>query len=251
MAVNRKIAESLARLTLEQREIDFHHHSYDEDLKQYEYMKHGDQRALSEGVRMFEGPNTGSLSDDPVVNYKYLFVSSITLACRFCIEGGMQHELAFNLSDLYIRQADRCKSVDEIFALHNTMFRDYTMRMRELLRGEVYSRQVHQVMDYIDQNLHKSLTVELLSAEVGITPSYLSTLFKKETGLAVSECVRRKRIEAAKMLLQYTEFNCLEIAEYLCFSSDSHLSRMFKDYTGLSPSEFRKRNYRKHWSETP
>ena len=69
MSVNRRIAESLKRLTFEHREADFHHHSYDEDIRQYEYIKRGDLRALAEGKRMFEGPTTGSLSDDPVMNY--------------------------------------------------------------------------------------------------------------------------------------------------------------------------------------
>ena len=104
LAVNIKIAESLARLTFEHREEEFHHHTYDEDLYQYELIRRGDMKALEEGKRMFEGATTGSLSDDPLTNYRYLFVASITLACRFCIEGGMMHETAFRLSDLYIRR---------------------------------------------------------------------------------------------------------------------------------------------------
>ena len=250
MAVNRKIAESLARLTFEHREEEFRHHTYDEDLYQYELIRRGDIKAVEEGKRMFEGATTGSLSDDPLTNYRYLFVASITLACRFCIEGGMSAEDAFNISDLYIRQMDRCRSVQEIFDLHDVMFRDYTARMQAILRHEVYSRQVYRCMDFIEQNLQQPLTVESLAEELGISPTYLSALFKKETGVAVSEYIRRKRIDTAKTLLQYTEFSCLEIAEYLCFSSDSHFSRIFRDYTGVTPTAFRKANFRTHWGQS-
>ncbi|MBR1820261.1 MAG: helix-turn-helix domain-containing protein [Clostridia bacterium] len=247
MSVNRRIAESLERLTFENREADFHHHSYDEDIRQYEYIKRGDLRALEEGKRMFEGPTTGSLSDDPVMNYKYLFVASITLVCRFCIEGGMPAEVAFNLSDLYIRQVDQCHTVDEIFALHDTMYRDYTTRMQGILRRDVFSRPVHRCMDYIDQHLQQPITVKRLAQELGLSETYVSIVFKRETGVAVSEYIRRKRVDTAKTLLQYTEFSCVEIAEYLCFSSDSHFSRVFREHTGQTPTEYRRQNYRKHW----
>ena len=251
MSGSTSIREALARLTLENRESDFHHHSYDEDLLQYEYIKRGDMKALEEGRRMFEGPTTGSLSDDPVTNYRYLFIASITLACRFCIEGGLPSEVSFNLSDLYIRRVDQCRTVEEIFALHDAMVRDYTLRMQAVAREEIYSRPVHLCLDYIERHLQQPLTVERLAEALDLSCAYLSTLFKRETGVAVSEYIRRKRVDTAKTLLQYTEYSCLEIAEYLCFSSDSHFSRVFRQYTGQTPREYRRLNYRKHWSDAP
>ena len=247
MTVHQKIAEALERLAFEHRETDFQHHSYEEDLRQYEYIRQGNMKAVQVGKKMFEGPSTGSISDDPVRNYQYLFVASITLACRFCIEGGMSAETAFNLSDLYIRQMDKCKTTKEIFELHDAMFRDYTQRMRAIARQNVYSQQVRRCMDYIDHHLQQPTTVRRLAEEVGLSPSYVSVLFMKETGVAVSEYIRRKRVETAKTLLEYTDFSCLDIAEYLCFSSDSHFSQLFRKYTGQTPTEYRKTHYKKHW----
>ena len=247
MAVNQKIAEALKRISFEHREEDYQHHTYDEDMFQYELIKNGDLKALEVGKKMFEGPTTGHLSDNPVKNYQFLFVASITLASRFCIEGGMPTEEAFNLSDLYIRQMERCASVDDIFALHDVMFRDYTERMRAIRRKEAFSRPVVRCMDYIENHLQEPMTVRLLSENMGISASHISTLFKKEIGIAVSEYIRRMRIDTARSLLQYTEFSCLEIAEYLCFSSDCHFSQVFSRYTSQTPREYRKANYRQHW----
>ena len=248
MSVRRQIEASLAQLAFAHREEDYHHHSYEEDMQQYEYMRRGDARAVAEGKRLFEGPTTGTVSDDPVRNYQYLFVASITLASRFCMEGGMSTEDALNLSDLYIHRVDACRTVEEIFSLHDTMFRDYVKRMQGIVRREVYSRQVVACMDYIEQHLQQPLTVKALALEMGISPAYLSVLFKKETGMAVSEYIRRKRIDTAQTLLQYTDFSCIEIAEYLCFSSDSHFTSVFRRYTGMTPSVFRKQHYRRHWA---
>ncbi len=214
MAVNQKIAEALKRISFEHREADYHHHTYDEDMFQYELIRN-------------EGPTTGHLSDDPVKNYQFLFVASITLACRFCIEGGMPTEEAFNLSDLYIQQMEKCSTVNEIFVLHDEMFRDYTTRMQAIRRKEAFSRPVTRCMEYIENHLQEPLSVRLLSEKLGISESYVSTIFKKEIGIPVSEYIRRMRIDTAKTLLQYTEFSCLEIAEYLCFSSDCHFSQVF------------------------
>ncbi len=165
----------------------------------------------------------------------------------------MDSEIAYNLSDLYIRKMDRCESVEEIFSLHSAMFSDFTSRMRTLIREKTYSLPVHKVMEYISRRLQDPLTVEHLAEVAGLTPSYLSTLFKKETGLALSEYIRRERIDMAGQLLQYTDYSCTDIAEYLCFSSDSHFSRVFREYVGLTPTEYRKRNYQRFWNkdETP
>ena len=248
MAVNRKIAEALEKITFEHRETDYRHHTYDEDLYQYELIKNGDMKALEIGKRLFEGPTTGRLSDDPVRNYQFLFVASITLTCRFCIEGGMQTEEAFNLSDLYIRQLENCITVEAVFTLHEVMFRDYTTRMQAIMRKEAISRPVYRCMDYIDNHLQEPLTLKTLSENLGISESHLSAVFKKEIGTAVSEYIRRKRIDTSKALLQYTDFSCIEISEYLCFSSECHFSKVFRQYTGQTPREYRKHCFRKHWS---
>ena len=247
MSVHRKIAEALEKLTFEHREEGYRHHTYDDDIQQYEFVKRGDLRALEVSRRMFEGPTTGRLCEDPVRNYQYLFVASITIACRFCIEGGMPAETAFNLSDLYIRQADRCRDVQAVFALHEAMIRDYTLRMQAIRRGGAYSRLVLRCMEYIDKHLQSPLTVRDLAEALEVSQSYLSTRFKRETGQAVSNYVRRRRVETAKILLQYTEFSCLEIAEYLSFSSDSHFSRVFREAVGVTPREYRQENYQHHW----
>ena len=247
MSVHGEINEALKKITFENREADYRHHTYEEDMYQYELIKNGDMRAMEEGKKMFEGESTGLLSDNPVKNYQYLFVASITMACRFCIEGGMESEEAYNLSDLYIRRMDKCSTVEEIFSLRGSMVRDYTTRMQKIRLERAYSRHVIRCVNYIENHLQEPITVTMLAEAAGISEAYLSTIFKKETGQAVSEYIRRKRIDTAKTLLQYTDYSCLEIAEYLCFSSDAHFSQVFRKYTDMTPREYRQSHSRQHW----
>lgn len=249
MSLRGQIDQSLAQLTFAHREENYHHLTYEEEMGQYELIKLGDMSGVEEAQRKFAGPNMGILSDDPVRSYQYLFVASVTVACRFCMEGGMPTEDAFNLSDLYIRQADKCATVKEICDLHGEMLKDYARRMQRVHRSSVYSRQVYLCLDYIEQHLQEPLSVALLAEKLHLSSNYLSVVFKKETGETVSGCIRRMRVDTAKTLLQYTQYTCSEIAEYLCFSTDSHFSRVFRQYTGQTPAEYRKNHYRKHWEK--
>jgi len=78
----------MAAVRFARQEEERRHHTYDEELLQYEKMKEGDMEAIPMSIAMFRGNLLGKLSEDPVRNQKYLFVASITMACRFCIEGG-------------------------------------------------------------------------------------------------------------------------------------------------------------------
>lgn len=231
-----------------QRENMERHHTYDEELLQYQYIQEGNMASVEESMRLFRSGITGKLSEDPVRNFKYLFVASMTLVTRFCIEGGMEAETAYNLSDLYIQQADGCTSVPEIQAFHTKMVTDLTERMAAIRKKPTYSKPVILCMDYIYSNLHMTITVAELAEQVKLTPNYLSALFKKETGSSLSDYIRNKRVEAAESMLKYSEYTYIEISNYLAFSSHSHFAKVFKERTGYTPKEYRTKFFRHNWS---
>lgn len=237
----------LTHTTFLQREHMIRYHSYDEELLQYQYIKEGNMASVEESKRLFRTGISGTLSDDPLRNFKYLFVASITLVTRFCIEGGMGAETAYNLSDLYIQQVDKCTSVSEVQEFHTEMIIDFTKRMATIRKEISHSKPVIICMDYIYYNLHTTITVAELAMQVKLTPSYLSSLFKKETGISLSDYIRNKRVEAAENMLKYSNYSYLEISNYLAFSSHSHFAKIFKEHTGYSPKEYRTKFFRHNW----
>lgn len=226
------------------RETNTRHHHYDEEMLQYELLKAGDPRAVEEGQKMMHSGLTGHMVDDPVRNTLYLFIASTTLATRFAIEGGMDEETAYNISDLYIHRVDTAKSTEEILDIHKEMFAYFTERMARIRKEKVYSKQVVLCIDYIYEHLHERITVAILADTIGLNPSYLSTLFKKETGMAVSEYILDKRLETAETMLKYSDMSISEIASILSFSSQSHFTEAFKRRTGMTPREYRNRFFR-------
>lgn len=70
--------------------------------------------------------------------------------------------------------------------------------------------------------------------------TYLSNIFSEVKGITIQQFIIIHRIERAKELILYDEFNLTEIADKLGYSSVAHLSNQFKKITGLTPSYFKK-----------
>lgn len=239
------IEQALASTFFRNREEDFRHTTYDEEMLQYEMMKQGNDQSILLGKQAFESAAPSLLSKDVLRGWKYMFVASTTLCCRYCMDGGMDSETSYNISDLYIQKADECISIKELFDLHDSMFKEYTERMKNLKRDNQYSLAVLRSMDYIDQHLHERITLKSLAHYTDTRDTYLSMLFKKEKGITISDYIRDTKIEASKVLLQYYDLSVTEIAEYLAFSSSSHFIKSFKNNTGVTPEIYRKNNFRK------
>ncbi len=186
----------------------------------------------------------GQLSLHPVRNLIYHFVVSVSLTSRICIEGGMSHDTAYTLADIYILKADQCTSCDAVIDLFEEMLVDYAERMREIKKLSAISIHIRKCIDYIYENLHQNLSVKELALREHLNPSYLSKLFIKETGVTIKEFVSRAKINTAENMLRHSDFSFLDISLALGFSSQSAFISVFKKYTGLTPKQYRDRNYR-------
>ena len=113
----------------------------------------------------------------------------------------------------------------------------------------IYSKNIVRVIDYIYDNLHQPLTVKIIADNIGISETYLSKLFKKETGTSVSAYIRSRRIEAAQNMLKFSDYSYEEISNHLCFSSQSHFTSIFKKETGCTPKVYRDQHFRKNFTQ--
>jgi AraC-like DNA-binding protein len=239
------IRQRLTDTTLRRRESETPHYSYDEEMLPFDLFRNGDPRASEQMTAIFLSGGEGKLSDDPLRNAQYHFACAMTLTTRAAIQGGMEPGAAYNASDAYIQTADKCQSVAEVQAVHHDMVRYFVQQMSNLRRQNVYSKPVVRCLDYIYDHIQQSIAVRELAAFVGVNASYLSTLFKREVGLSLSEYIRRKRVETAEALLRYSDYSLTEISQYLAFSSYSHFAEVFARHTGQTPRQYRRGVYRK------
>jgi len=221
------------------RENNFHHHRYDDDMRQFEYLRSGDLRSLEGTKKIMDSGEVGHLSDDPVRNMLYLNICHATLCTRAAIEGGMEAEKAYNASDLFIQRCDRAQTYEELYDLHLEMTEYFTKQVAAARKTALYSRNISRCIEYIHNHLNEKITVRELAGSVKLNESYLSVLFRRETGLSISEYVITKRIETARNMLESSDLTLSAISDILHFSSYSHFARTFRKYCGVSPKEYR------------
>lgn len=179
----------------------------------------------------------GRLSDDPIRNEIYHLVANCTIITRKCISAGMPQEDAYSLSDMFIRTADRCRSVEDVGAVNDQLALEFAKRMKKVRSREV-SPVVRRAIGYISDNLHTRLTAEGIAQRLGYDRSYISVVFKRETGQTITGFILARRIEAAKNLIS-GGVPLTDIAQLLGFSSQSHFCRRFREVVGMTPGEYR------------
>jgi AraC-like DNA-binding protein len=102
------------------------------------------------------------------------------------------------------------------------------------------SQRVSRCLDQVCRRFADTLSARTISAAVGASVSHLGHRFRAETGLTIRAYLMRVRIAAACHLLRTTELKLEAIAERTGFCDASHLSRAFREQTGLRPGEYRR-----------
>ncbi len=233
----KKIAEHLFL----KRENNFEHASFDREIAFYESICSGNMELVKVFMKPLFSEGCGILSEDFIRNLKYHMVVLAAIIARYCINGGMTPEESYSLSDFYIMKTDKCQTESEIRAVHIEMIEGYTNKMRQIKLSGIYSKQIVRAIDYIICRLHSRISLEETAKHLRISPSYLSRLFKKETGEAFGDYVNKLKIEEAASLLLCTEYSDTEISNMLGFSSQSYFIKIFRKYTGTTPKKYKQK----------
>ncbi|MBQ0040357.1 MAG: AraC family transcriptional regulator [Treponema sp.] len=98
---------------------------------------------------------------------------------------------------------------------------------------------VKKIIEYIDQNMSRNYSLEDVAASVGVSPFYMSKLFKEEMGETFINYVTDRRLDRTKKLLLETDLSIKEIAGQTGYSDQNYFSRQFKNKFGISPTDFR------------
>lgn len=100
------------------------------------------------------------------------------------------------------------------------------------------------VMEYVEERFGEDLSLDAIAGKLGITGPYLSTYFKEKTGTNLSDYILTVRINKASQMLRDTDLLIQEIASLVGYYTVASFNRVFKRYTGLTPSEFRRSHNR-------
>jgi len=130
-------------------------------------------------------------------------------------------------------------SLTNVLAVH--LIRNYASIKSDI---PVYSsalpeRKLSNVLEYIQQHLEEDIKLSDLAALLSMSQFHFCRLFKQSLGITPYQYLLQQRVERAKQLLKQTDHSIMEIA-FLCgFNSHSHLTKQFRQLTGMTPTVYR------------
>ncbi|MGI6005957.1 MAG: response regulator [Ruminococcus sp.] len=139
----------------------------------------------------------------------------------------------------WIRRVNSCVSLGRC----RQYLSDYVLKVMELCNDAQKSfeaRPIREVKEYIEKNYAQKLSLEEIGKVVCLNPVYLSTLFKNQTGMTITNYMIKVRMEEAKRLLRETHMNVSSIAAKVGYTDTKFFSKTFMKQVGIKPVEYRK-----------
>lgn len=218
------------------------YNSYDAEQQLLRMVRKGDSAALKQWIASAPAVRGGMLAADQLRQIKNTFVVSATLVSRAAIQGGMDVEDAFSLSDAFIQKAELLDTPNQLTNLQYRMVLEFTERVDRIRLGKQPTALLLSVRNYIRHHISEPIRIEEMAKELYMSRPYLSSKFKQETGQPLTDFILQEKTEEAKRLLRYSGKSSAAIGLYLGFSSPSHFSRVFRKYAGCNPGEYRDRS---------
>jgi YesN/AraC family two-component response regulator len=204
------------------------------------YVREGSVERLYELINNSPVGNTGKLAKNLLRHHKNQFIVSTALACRAAIEGGMNSENAYTLSDIYLQNVEECQTILETLNMGREMLFDYARAVARIKKQkDSYTKPVRDVIEYIYLHLQDKLELKSIATALNYSPNYLGQVFRNNTGQKISEFVTSCRIDEARQLLKTTNTTINEISNMTGFGSASYFCTIFKNNTGLTPEQYR------------
>lgn len=230
------------------RESDAWHNSYQQEVREFDSIMNGDILKLKESWAEDFGGEVGRLASDELRNMKNLGIVVITLASRAAMRGGLHPEIGYSLSDAFSLEIERLNTVEDITRLIRNAEMEYTLLVHELAKKSRIQSSVsyahpyvNKIQEFILKNLHKDLQIGEIAELLSVTPNYLSALFRKNTGKTIQAYMTEEKMKYAEQLLLYSERPISEISSSLGYSSQSYFGKVFKNFSGYAPSEYKMR----------
>lgn len=167
----------------------------------------------------------------------YIQETAITLIyniCKTCSEHG-----SADLGDLRSQATKELLACDCLCSVKAVTAKFILSISEALYSSKGMSSLAKKALYYINYHYGEHISLKSVSDEIHVTPTYMSSLFKQQTGLNFVDYLNQYRIEKSKECLRQGDRKIYEIAHSVGFQDEKYFSLMFKRYTGFSPAQYR------------
>lgn len=167
-------------------------------------------------------------------------VELVVVLSRATIDAGADMQEIFLFNNNYFHEIEQFQSLEELSVwLTGIMHRfiSYSFDFTQVKHSDV----VYKVMEYVKANFHRKISLDDVARTVYLSRSYLSSIFKEETGQSLFSYINKVRVEKSKLYLRDSGVALVDVAALCGFEDQSYFTKVFKKETGMSPKKYRDR----------
>lgn len=225
----------------EYRQNSFIHTPYIIEKEISKTISNGDTENAKLILKEMNATPHAKLASTTLRSLKNSMICSCAFISRAAIAGGVNPDEAFTMSDSFINNIEEIQNAKDLEKVELKMIEAFTDKVKNI-KSQSYSNAVLNTIYYIENHLCEDLKIEQIAKSVYLNPSYLSSLFHKETGVTLNEWIKRKRIEEAAYYVLNSNESIADISFFYKFCSQSYFVNCFKKIIGVTPGEYRKKN---------
>jgi len=144
------------------------------------------------------------------------------------------------ISSKFAKLIEPVADMSGVEALVEKMIRDYCLLVKNKSRIQ-YSPIIRNAINYIELNLNSPLSLSILANELNVSSPYLSSIFKQERGITITDFINKERIHTSLKLLSTTNEQIQDIAFYVGIHDINYFTKIFKKEIGVTPRDYRKK----------
>lgn len=164
----------------------------------------------------------------------------LVMISRTAIHCGAQEKEAMQLLMRFRKASPSLGSFDDLSAWLVKLLEDFLNGLRRYPEAK-HSSSINSCIQYLNTHCSRPVSLQETAQYIGLSPSYLSRIFKAETGISFNQYLNQLRISRAKELLRHTELRLLDIASLTGFEDQSYFTKVFRRMTGISPLTYRQK----------
>ncbi len=229
------------KVVFERQENNYLHNSVEWGNWIYDCLKRNDIDNMIDALStVTDNYHPGKLSADELRSKKNLFICLISVMSNLAVRDRLaDNELVLTAADVCIMMCEETTNYTDLLQCAYAGLIKISDLMKEHQEHQ-YHPLIKNTKEYIYQHLHGEIKTCDIARRLGVTTEHLSRSFHQAEGITLKQYITEERINRARNLLRYSDYSITEIASYLCFSSPSHFSDIFKKNTGKTPSAYRR-----------
>ena len=162
----------------------------------------------------------------------------VVIISRAAVDAGANVKDIFLINENFNSNIENFQDLEDLSVWVSNMLQRFISLTFEFEKVK-HADTVYKVIEYIKENYYRHIPLEEIAQITYMSKTYLSTLFKKETGYSISEYINGIRVDRARSLLVNSDIAIVEIARMCGFEDQSYFTKVFRKTTGITPKKCR------------